>query len=323
MAEKRGEIERVPPDEVGLRGGIATQLVAQGVTIVKAENETMSTIAVMRPRDERAIMAGAIQELEIAPEQAKAAYYSIPFKDAKSGRTLYVQGLSIDGATSLARRWGNCAVGGRIINEDETGIDVEGVFVDWQTNFRVAKPHRASKLRKVHGTWVEADEQRLLMAVQASVSKAQRNAIEAGLPPTLTGAYFEKARILTGGLPNEPADQKRVEAVVKAFERFKVTPAMLEESVGRPPKEWYGEDVANLRGLFKALMDGGITVQEIWPEKGAATATQTNGTVSVDSLRATGVKVEQTPQAPSAQPTAQPSPAPEDSAAQKAASLFE
>lgn len=316
MAEKKGELERVPPDEMGMRGGMATQLVAQGVTIVRAENETMSSIAIMRPRNEREIMTNALGELDLAPEQAKAAYYSIPFKDRQSGRTLYVQGLSIDGATSLARRWGNCAVGGRIINEDETGVDVEGVFVDWQTNFRIAKPHRASKVRKVGGQWVQADEQRLLMAVQASVSKAQRNAIEAGLPPGLTSAYFEKARILTGGLPNEPADQKKVEAVIKAFERFKVTPAMLKESVGRPPTEWYGEDVANLRGLFKALMDGGVTVQEIWPE-----TIEKEGTVTVESLKAGAVKIEPTTPAQGiGEASSLPS---NEGTAKKAASLFE
>lgn len=259
-------------------------LVAQGITLVRAENESMSAIGRLHPRMEREVLQDALAELELVPEQAKEAFYSIPFKDRKGGnKTTYVQGLSIDGATSLARRWGNCAVGGRIINEDETGVDVEGVFFDYQTNFRMAKPHRASKIAKVENRWISLDAQRLLMAVQSSVSKAQRNAIEAGLPPYLTKAYFEKARLLVAGNPEEKADPKKIDAVIKAFERFRVTQAMLEESVGQPRDNWYGDDVANLRGLYKALQDGGTTILEIWPPKDA-TPQAAPGAVSVESL---------------------------------------
>jgi hypothetical protein len=308
----------------GRNESAAASMVAQGMTIVKAENETMAAIGRLHPRNEVKILEGAMAELELVPEQAKEAFYSIPYKQKQQNgppKTVFVQGLSIDGAASLARRWGNCAVGGRIVNEDETGIDVEGVFYDYQTNFRMAKPHRASKFAKVGGTWIKQDEQRLLMAVQASVSKAQRNAIEAGLPPYLTKGYFEKARLLVSGDPEKKAEPKRIEALLRAFDRFKVTKEMLERAIGRKVEEWYGEDVANFRGLFKALQDGGTTVAEQWP---ADEPTAPPGTVTPDSLEGATVTAQDGSQpAPKEQPKEQPAPPATEAKKSRSASLMD
>ena len=61
-------------------------LVRQGERLMRIENDTMLQIAVQRPRKEQEVTKAALQELELNPEQAKSAYYSIPYKERIPGQ---------------------------------------------------------------------------------------------------------------------------------------------------------------------------------------------------------------------------------------------
>ena len=80
------------------------ELIAQGMTVMRVENESQQAMATMKPRDEAKVYAGAVKELELAPQFAKTAWYSIPYKDGE--KTVFVEGPSITAAMALARRWG-------------------------------------------------------------------------------------------------------------------------------------------------------------------------------------------------------------------------
>ena len=47
---------------------VGQELVESGNTVMKIENETMQQMAIQKPRDERAVITGALEELEIVPE---------------------------------------------------------------------------------------------------------------------------------------------------------------------------------------------------------------------------------------------------------------
>lgn len=279
--------------EVVPGGSAAENLVAQGVTLMRVENESMLAVAIQRPRDPKKVLKAAIQELEIVPEEAKRAFYSIPYKEKQpdgSKKIVKVEGPSVKASMALARLWGNCSVTARSLNEDGIGADLAGIFIDFETNFRVERPMRVTRIMKARngGTW-SLNPQQWLAALQAAASKAQRNATLNGLPAWLVAAYMKQARIFAAGDPEAKADPKKVAGVLKAFERFKVTQAMLEKYVEAPVAEWMGDHLATLIGLGNAIADEQMTVAEAFelepatPETPAQNATGAS-TVTPDSL---------------------------------------
>lgn len=247
-------------------------LVRQGERLMRIENDTMLQIAVQRPRKEQEITKAALQELELNPDQAKSAYYSIPYKERIQGqpgkfKITKVEGGSIKAAMALARRWGNCTVGGRVMSEDEQGWDIEGVFIDLESNFRVSRPFRVAKFYKARTgeiNYLSVDRQ--LQALQSGASKAIRNAVLAGLPAYLVNGYVDKAKVLTGGKLDATPKPEVLQSLLNAFAKMKVTQAQLERYTELPAAKWLGAEIADLRGLWNAIQDGQIKADEAFGE---------------------------------------------------------
>lgn len=276
--------------EDGFAGATASALVRQGQALMRAENDSLMAVAAQRPRDEAKFISTALRELDLAPEQAKSMFYSIPYKDKQpdgSMRITRVEGPSIGAALALARRWGNCTATARAVNEDADGFDLEGVFVDLESNFRVSKAWRVSKtFRRRDGRTELLNVQRLGLAIQAGFSKAMRNAILAGIPAGYVQAFFTKAKEITGGKADAPAKPETVSAVVKAFERFGVPVERLEVYAEVPRAAWTGDDIANLRGLWNALNDKQVTVAELTQPERASIDLGGETTITPESLSA-------------------------------------
>lgn len=264
--EREGNFGKEAPEGV-------VQLLEQGAAVQRANAWSLEQLKVTKARNEQKILQDSLAELELVPEQAAKAFYSIPYTDNRTRRVTMVEGLSIGAAVSLARRWGNCTTAARILKEDAEGWEVEGLFVDLETSFWVGRPKTGTKYEvSREGRKYLLPERRQVMALGALISKAQRDAILAGLPMYLRLAYFEKAKQLAGGSPNVQADMKKVDAVLVAFARFKATAEELEGYVGRidelwdegpkPRNKWTGEDVARLRGLWVAVSEGSITIED-------------------------------------------------------------
>lgn len=262
-----GPVEAEVVDE-GFAGATAAALVRQGQALMRAENDSLMAVAAQRPRNEQRFMEGALAELTLYPEQAKTMFYSIPYKDfdraTGSVKIVRVEGPSIGAAMALARRWGNCTATARAVNEDDDGFDLEGVFIDLESNFRVAKAWRVAKtFRRRDGRTELLNAQRLGITIQAGLSKAMRNAILAGLPAGYVQMFYARAKEIAGGKADAPAKPEVVAAIVKAFDRLGLKAEQLEAYAEVPRAEWTGEDVANLRGLWNALNDKQVTVAEI------------------------------------------------------------
>jgi len=285
--------ERENEAPMTVTGSVAGDLVSQGATLMRIENETMLAVAVQRPRDESKIVRDALRELDLVPEEAGKAYYSIPYRERQPDGTVKivkVEGPSIKAAMALARRFGNCTVGCRPLGEDGEGWDLEGVFIDYETNFRVARPFRVPKtMRRRDGRTQVLPVDRQMMALQAGASKAMRNAVLAALPAYLVSAYDKKARAIVGGDPDAKAEPKQIEAVLRTFQKkFSITTEQLEHYTEMPVAEWTGTEIADLRGLWNALNDGQTTVEEVFsvkPETGNVTNAPSGAAVlTPDSL---------------------------------------
>jgi hypothetical protein len=246
------------------------ELVAQGMTIMRVENESQQAMATLKPRNEEAVYAGAIRELELAPEFAKLAWYSIPYKDKQTGKTTNVEGPSIKAAMALARRWGNCANAGRIVEDLDDRLVVEGVFMDYETNLRtlrtvsVAKKSWSAAIRQV----VPLREDRLNMSIQAGMSKAIRNAVLASIPASLVDSYVAAAkRIAVKGGPKapgaqEPTAKERIAASVKFFVSKGATPKSVDDYINGLASETDEDTLATLIGVATAIKDGQTTIEE-------------------------------------------------------------
>ena len=271
-------------------GGDASVLVAQGHALMRIENETMLAVAIQRPRDEAAVIKAALGELELVPEDASRAFYSIPYRERQQDgatKLVKVEGPSIKAAMTLARRWGNCSTTARVLHEDAEGFDVEGIFIDLESNFRIARPMRVGKFFKQRsGSIVLLDPKRQEMAIQAGASKAIRNAILGGLPSYLVSAYDQKARTIVGGKTDAKPDKKILQAILDAFAKWKITQQQLEHYVEHPLDEWTGRDVADLRGLWNSINDGQVTLEEVFSSR------QESGTVTPDTLNLGGAAVQ-------------------------------
>jgi len=299
-------------------GSDAGSLVAQGATLMRVENDSMLAVAVQRPRNPRLVLKNALEELSIVPEEAKKAYYCIPYKEKQPDgqyKMANVEGPSVKASNALARLWGNCSVTARGLSEDATGASLAGIFVDFETNFRMERPMRATKIRSKRGggAWT-LNPQQWLAEYQSAASKASRNATINGLPAWLIAAYMKHARTLAAGDPESKADPKKVAGTLKAFARFNVTQEMLEKYVDTPIAEWMGDHVATLIGLGNAIADKQLTVEEAFDlppaegqpqaQAGAASPATTTGGITPESVAGgttTGVD-----NAPPPQPAAPP-----------------
>lgn len=254
------------------------ELMEQGATIMRVENENLQAMAIQRPRDVAQLTKSALAELRAFPVYADKMYYSIPYKDRSGGeeKTVMVEGPSIKAANALARQWGNNSCGFRIIGSDEERVNIQGVFIDHETGMRrTAEISVSRKARKRDGTYYSLPADRLNIAIQAGGSKAVRNAINNALPIGLVEGYFAEAKRIAarGGKMdaplNSPTDVANITAQFeKSMNRLEALDVSREEVmayVNRHPELSDEEAVsAHLVGLLNAIDEGQTTIEAVF-----------------------------------------------------------
>lgn len=251
---------------------VGADLVREGHSIIKTENENQTMMHIQKPRNEADIYDKCIKELEVFPDFAAKAFYSIPYKNDQGGVT-NIEGLSIGAAMTMCRRWGNCANGFRIVEDHNDRVIVEGVFIDYETGARTGRQISVPKTywSKQYKKEIPLRVDRLNMAVQSGGSKAVRNAILATLPMPLKEAYFAKAKQLA--LANLGGDKTKVKRPGRPESRLKlakdkfielgVTEAQFNDYV-----QGAGMDeeslIVHLIGLFNSIQDGQVKKDDVF-----------------------------------------------------------
>lgn len=294
---------------------------AAGATIVKIENESMMSLAVQRPRDPAKVLQEALQELELVPSLAARNWYSIPFKNHVRGcprrncncPSKPVEGPSINAARNLMRQWGNASAKALVTSEDDEKLTLAGVFIDLQTNVRFERPFTVSKWQhRRNGPAVKVGQERLVQAIQAGASKAERNAIIAGLPDWLVKSYTDKARQIA----RKDAKENKFD-VIDVFMTVGVNRDLLERYLGKSVDKIDDDERVHLIGMYNALRDREQTIEEMFgtdepAENGNGGETEKPRTV--EDIIQGGAKVTGGTQAESkpAEPPAEPKPEPEE-----------
>mgnify|MGYP001559378229 CR=1 FL=1 len=265
-------------------------LIERGHSIVRIENDIQQQIAVLKPRDEAKVLTRVLDELHMVPEYAKKVYYSIPHKDRSDDdeKTVWVEGVSINGSMAIQRRWGNSATGQRVIDETNERIICEGVFMDYELNNRVQRQVGVLRMYKPKGknVMVPLREDRLAIAVQSSMSKAVRNAVLHGIPESIKMEYLRQAKAIAGstkgagGKPVKESLEKRLESLWIDYEGQGISKPEIVKYLGKQSVN--EQDYERLVGLLNAITEGYVKKDSIFvPDEPKQTTKQA---VNIDDI---------------------------------------
>ena len=237
--------------------GTSSEATAVEQTRAVAEVQAAITVARACPRDlnrARTEMKRACAEKALADR----AFYSV------QGRG---NGPSVHLARELARIWGNVDYGVKEMRRD----DVEGVSEiqayawDQETNTRTIRsfivPHSRTTRK---GRQRLTDLGDIYLNNQNQGAKAVRECIFAVLPTWLVQEAQDLCHATLRGEVVADGLSKAIERSVQAFEPLGVTPAMLEQRVGRPQAAWTADDVARLRTDYTSLTRDGVPIGEVF-----------------------------------------------------------
>jgi hypothetical protein len=236
--------------------GVGVQQVAQQGAI-RTQTPYQTAVAVQVPRTLKRVEQGVMEEAALMGD---SWLYSWTTRN-KDGSKGAVEGEGIEAAKVLMRNWGNCTCPTTLVNETPTHWIFEAVFIDLETGMSFPKLFRQRKPGAGLGR-MNADRAED-MAFGMGQSKAQRNAILAGMPAWLLDHAREEAKdAAERAIRDLPS---AIDKAVKFFEKSGVTLARLEARIGKPQAQWNKRDVVTLRVIANALKERNTTVDDEFP----------------------------------------------------------
>lgn len=302
------------------------------LAIVKLDNENMMTLAAAHPRDYGAIQKDLVAQLQAFPEFAKSARYSKPVgredkcpkcgakseykPECPSCRTpvpmKIARGLSIRAAEALRLSFGFTKLEQTAdeINDGEA-VQLTTTLVDFQKGNVTRKSFPVSKTYKDrYGRQKRIPDDRFYdLTVKAKASIQARDAIMTLVPPGMKAALETEAIRAQQALMTDEA----VKAMLTKFGTKDVTQPMLESCIGKPISAFTNDDRTTLLGIWTALEDGEMTVQEAFglqPEEAPPKSESLKEELRKPSTQKRTPPVQQPPEEPKAEAEA-PAPEPE------------
>jgi hypothetical protein len=231
--------------------------------LIKVENDMISAMAVMRPRNNAAVLAELTEQIQTYPSFAEAVVYSKPVGTGKDGRPVYARGLSIRAAEAIAAAWGYNRISQSVEPIDDDTVKVTAQFLDIQTGRVWTDSGIVSKFYKKSGGGVarHSEDRFYSVVVKAEMSRRIREAIIRCVPPGLRSelqliAEKAVAKLLTN---------EAVERIVGSFGAIGVQLVQIEKLLGKPiHKGWTLDDRTTLLQVYNAIKDGETTVAEVF-----------------------------------------------------------
>ena len=249
-------------------------LISSGAQMLQVRTQFQTMVAVQRPRDLEKIRKTLLEEA--GPD----FYYSIPYKNhVKNCRDrrnckcpeVFVEGGSVRLARSAAREWGNCSVHKAVQQTTPTSWIIEATFIDFETNYTNTDIYEQPRLIPTkQGNWINPDPQRARMLFQTGCAFAERNAILKALPSAMIKGVIDKAK--KRAVDKEKPLPERIKNMVSKFAKLGVSERMLETSLDHDINETTTDELAELIGLYNAIKDGQLKVEEAFAEENVDTA---------------------------------------------------
>lgn len=203
------------------------------------------------PRDPEWSLQSAMKECQ-RKELAEAAQYEFPKGDS------VVKGPSIRLVEVLARHWGNITSGVDEIDSKDGETTIKSYAWDLETNVSDSKTFTVKHERSTKkGTYKLKDERDIYEMVANKGARRKRACLLAVLP----GWYVDAAvaaceETLKRSLTDGKSMEEVVSSIVSAFSEFGISPAQIEDKLGKPVESLSKNDVVKLRHLYSAIKDG-------------------------------------------------------------------
>lgn len=209
-------------------------------------------------RNEKAI----VQKLrEAAAVYGDNYYYEWETKNRDGTRGL-VTGITIKGAMTVVRLFGNCAVDVRAVPFSETHDMFYARFADLETGFSTV---RAFKQRRSQNIGMKDKERGEDIIFQIGQSKAIRNVINNALQD-FCGEVVEKSRnALIEKMEGDGKFADKVAGALKSLmEKHTISDKMAETYIGRPLAEWVNRHIAKMYVAMKSIDNGDAAVSDVF-----------------------------------------------------------
>jgi len=249
-----------------------------GMAMSASEGEINIQISTAKryPRSVKAFRNKVLELCTLNEAVAAECIYALP----RGGKV--IEGASIRFAEIVQSAWGNCRVGGKVVEDDGRFLTCQGMFHDLETNSALAMEVRRkitdSKGRKYNDDMIG-------VAGAAGTSIAIRNAILRGVPKAFWADLYESARQVVAGDFKTLANRRQ--AALQAFVIYGVTPEQIYALLEIPSHEEMTMDhLVQLRGILNAIKDGNATVEDIFKVAPKDQAPETRPTKEAEKPKA-------------------------------------
>ena len=203
------------------------------------------------PRDPDWSLQNVLRECE-RPELAESAQYEFP-----KGESV-VKGPSIRLVEVLARHWGNIDSGVNEIEANDGSTMIKAYAWDLESNVSDEKTFSVKHERTTkRGSYKLTDERDIYEMVANTGARRKRACLLAVMP----GWYVDAAvaaceETLKKSMTNGRSMEDVIQSLVSAFSEFAISPAQIEEKMGKEIGKLSKNDAVKLKHLYSAIKDG-------------------------------------------------------------------
>lgn len=255
---------------VTLQNNSATQALTAKAT---ADINARWMIAMHRPREMNDVRVALLHECR-RPNFAKAAIFAVP----RGGGM--IRGLSIRFAETAMTAMGNIGCEAQTLYDSESERVVRVTVTDFESNSMWSRDLTISKTKLVKKdpgpgkslgmrlnsfgdtNWiVPASDDDVTTKEGSAISKASRTGILRLIPAWLKAEAQEQCeRVQRDAAAVDPDAERR--KVFDAFASMSARPSWLAEWLGHPLDQATPAEIVDLQQLYRAIRDGGITLDE-------------------------------------------------------------
>lgn len=234
------------------------------LAMVKIENDQLMSASLAHPRDLQAVVDNVLDQVRRFPAFARKVIYCKPVgKDRDSGKEKYAKGLSIRAAEALAEALGFNRIATDVTVQPDGCAKITVSFTDirqgrvWTDSAIVPRSYKNYK-----GVVIAHQEDRYWnVVVAAQKSRCIREAVLRSVPPALREELYEAAEKAVG----EFLTPEQTAKLLAAWASKGITEAMIVARLEKPVAAFTGEDRVTLQGMWQAMQDGEVTLDECFP----------------------------------------------------------
>lgn len=189
---------------------------------------------------------------------AEIAQYAVP----RAGTS--IKGPSIRLAEELARQYGNCDIGYKIVESDTEAELVRCMAWCWdlENNLRVTKEYEISAYQYTKNGNKKRTSDDLTLAVNAGGSKALRDCILRVVPSDLTDTALDTCEHT---LKNSKVPiSEQIDKMLRAFEKLNVDEKTIQIYLQLARSKWTNAQIHSLRKVHTAIKNGDTTIDNVF-----------------------------------------------------------